>query len=222
MSNLYGIVAGAVETLFITLYLYKIKWLVIENTADNEEGKMCSKRMGILAGVFVWVILSLLNLHIISNTATLLGFLKLSVMLSVLVAAAAIDFKEKIIPNVLIGTGLLARVVIYILEFFFYNEIFLPQLKSDLFGFLIGFGIFLLSALLTHGAIGFGDVKLFGLIGIMTGAICTYTTMILSLLVSAVASIIFLITKKKQRKDSIPFGPCILLGYLITLLLTNY
>jgi len=41
-------------------------------------------------------------------------------------------------------------------------------------------------------------------------------------LVSAIVSVVLLILKKKGRKDSIPFGPCILVGYFIALVLSCY
>ncbi len=132
------------------------------------------------------------------------------------------DLKKTIIPNVLILIGLGIRGVIYVIEYFFYREVFFVQLKNDLFGFLIGFGILFFTSVITRGAIGFGDVKLFGIMGIFSGAICTYSTLLFSLFVSCVISIVLIIMKKKTRKDSIPFGPCIFVGYIIAMIVSSY
>ena len=75
---------------------------------------------------------------------------------------------------------------------------------------------------ITKGALGFGDVKLFGIIGLISGGFCTYSTLLVSLLVSVVVSVIGLIRKKIGRKDAIPFGPCIAIGYLVVIFLASY
>jgi len=157
-----------------------------------------------------------------ADVSNLLNFVKLMTLWAVIAGAAVIDMKKRIIPNVLLLAGLAVRVVIYILEYILYPDIFRAILISDGLGFLIGFGIFFISAVVTRGSIGFGDVKLFGLIGITTGFICTYATMLYCLLSSTVIAVILLILKKKGRKDSIPLGPCILIGYFLTLILSNY
>lgn len=159
---------------------------------------------------------------LLKNVSNYVNYIKLIVLLGLVAAAAVVDLKKMIIPNLLILIGLGIRVVIYAVEYFLYREIILLQLKSDLIGFALGFGILLIVALITKGSLGFGDVKLFGVIGLTSGAICTYNTLIFSLVASALVSIALLITRKKGRKDSIPFGPCILIGYFVAIILSCY
>lgn len=157
-----------------------------------------------------------------TNVVNLINFVKLMTLWVVIAGSAVIDMKKRIIPNVLLLAGLAVRVVIYILEYILYPEVFRAILISDGLGFLVGFGVFFISAVITRGAIGFGDVKLFGLIGLTTGFICTYATMLYCLLASTAVSVVLMILRKKGRKDSIPFGPCVMIGYFITLILSNY
>lgn len=159
---------------------------------------------------------------LVNNVYNIPNLIKLVTLMGILAAAAVIDFKKAIIPNLLIVIGLSVRVLIYVVELFFYNDVFVPQLFSDIIGFVIGFGILFLASVLSRGSLGFGDVKLFGLIGLMSGAICTYSTLILSLVLSTIASIGLMIAKKKSRKDSIPFGPFIFVGYVIAIILNCY
>jgi leader peptidase (prepilin peptidase)/N-methyltransferase len=78
----------------------------------------------------------------------------------------------------------------------------------------------LLAALLRSG-FGYGDVQLAGLIGLATGylsawgpVIATYAAFILS----GVYAVGRLVRRRGSRKDDIPFGPWMLLGTLIAVL----
>ncbi len=149
------------------------------------------------------------------------GFVKLYGLLVIVVSAGLIDLKRKIIPNVLVLFGLLFWVGISVYEFT-HAENMKSILISEGIGFLVGFGLLALVFVFTKGALGFGDVKLFGIIGLISGGFCTYSTLLVSLLVSVVVSVVGLIRKKIGRKDAIPFGPCIAIGYLVVIFLSSY
>lgn len=152
---------------------------------------------------------------------TLISFIKLYGLLVIVLCAGLIDYKRRIIPNLLILIGLFFRLGIYGYEIFFTENI-KAVLINDSIGFLIGFVFLALVSLVTRGSLGFGDAKLFGIIGIVSGAFCTYSTLFISLVLSVVVSLVNIATKKMGRKDSFPFGPCIAVGYVIALLLTSY
>ncbi len=155
------------------------------------------------------------------NCSNWLNFSKLIILFFIVISSAFVDLKKKIIPNHLVLLGLASRVVVYIIEFIWLDE-FKAILINDLIGFAIGFGILFLSSVLSRQAVGFGDVKLFAVIGLMSGAICTFSTLILSLLTSSIVSIIMIVLKKRSKKDSLPFGPFILIGYFFTVIFANY
>ena len=167
---------------------------------------------------FVGALASQISLYI--NTPTV-NFVKLYGLLLVVMCAGLIDYKRRIIPNELILIGLIFRVGIYVYEFFF-SENVKSILVNDLLGFIIGFVFLALVSILTKGSLGFGDAKLFGIIGITSGSFCTYSTLLVSLILSVIFSIVNIARKKMGRKDSFPFGPCIAIGYFIVLLLTSY
>lgn len=154
------------------------------------------------------------------NTETI-NFIKLYGLFFIVMSAGIIDAKRKIIPNVLIIAGLIFRVGLYVYEIFFAEGI-KDILVNDLLGFVIGFVFLAVVSIVSKGALGFGDAKLFGIIGILSGAYCTYSTLLMSLILSTVVSVIGIASKKMNRKDSYPFGPCIAAGYIIVVLLTSY
>ncbi len=93
----------------------------------------------------------------------------------------------------------------------------LGDLIPMLLGSAAGFVILLLSAMLTHGGIGGGDIKLAAVLGLATGL----RGMLLLLCVASVGAVLFgavyrLIKKEKLAK--LPFVPFMTVGYLISLL----
>lgn len=72
---------------------------------------------------------------------------------------------------------------------------------------------------ITNEAIGIGDGIVVIILGVFTGAGYNLSILFFAFLISAIISIILLTLKKLKRKDSIPFVPCLFIGYLITLAL---
>lgn len=161
-----------------------------------------------------------MQMSLYKNTS-IVNFIKLYGVFVVVACAAIVDVKRSIIPNVLILFGLLFRAGIYVYEFFA-GEDLKAILTNDGLGVLIGFGLLAVVSLVSKGALGFGDAKLFGIIGLTCGSFCTYSTLFLSLVISTVFSFIAIAGKKMGKKDRFPFGPCILAGYILVIFLGSY
>lgn len=96
-----------------------------------------------------------------------------------------------------------------------------PFLLSLLMGALIG-GFFYVLIIITRGkGMGGGDVKLGAFIGIMLGFPNALLALILSFITGAIFSIGLVISGKKHFGQTIPFGPFLVLGSLITLFWGN-
>lgn len=127
-------------------------------------------------------------------------------------AAALTDYKRRKIPNDLILAGIAVKVLIFVCEFVFCShEVMIAKLKSDGLGFLLGFVMLLIIGIVSKG-LGFGDVKLFGVIGVMMGAGGVMNILFVSLLFSAIAGITMIVLRKKNFKSSMPMAPFILAG----------
>ena len=91
-----------------------------------------------------------------------------------------------------------------------------------LLGMLAGGGIFLLITVIGgifYGkeAMGFGDVKLMGALGLFFGLSNIVVITLVSFLIGAILSIVLLITKIKKSDEYIPFGPFIVIASVITI-----
>ena len=189
--------------------------------------KSCEEDIVPYKGKFLILILAIcfalalaIQISLYKNTEVI-NFVKLYGLFLIVLCAGIVDAKRRIIPNFLILSGVVFRAGLYVYEIFF-TEVIKDVIKNDLIGFVIGFVFLALVSLISKGSLGFGDAKLFGIIGITVGSFCTYSTLLVSLLISTVVSVVSILRKKMSRKDSFPFGPCIAAGYVIVVLLTSY
>jgi leader peptidase (prepilin peptidase) / N-methyltransferase len=77
------------------------------------------------------------------------------------------------------------------------------------------FGFFLLVAVAAPGGIGFGDVKLAGVVGGMTAAVswgAFLTGAFGGFLLGAIAGVLLMAGRRANRKKAVPYGPFMLLG----------
>lgn len=146
---------------------------------------------------------------------------KRMVLLSIIWPIAYIDFKTLRIPNLFVIYGLVCRAVILVFEIFLGHQYVWQFLISE----AIAAGALLLAAvlcaLIVKNGIGFGDMKLFVVMGLMLGLEGIWGAIFLALVVSFFIAAFLLITKKKTRKDAIPFGPALVIGTYLSICLSG-
>lgn len=145
-----------------------------------------------------------------------LNLIKYAVLVPMLISAFIIDYKFQIIPNRLN----LTMFEIGLLLTFIYGIANINIAVDMLLGMIAGAGIFLVITLLGgliagKEAMGFGDVKLMGALGLYFGLSGIIVIALIAFLLGAVISIILLATKKKKSSEYIPFGPFIVLAAII-------
>ena len=147
-----------------------------------------------------------------------LNLIKYLILTPMLLSAFVIDYKLQIIPNRLNLTMFEIGLVIA----FLYGLSDVAITINMALGMLAGGGIFLLITLVggvIYGkeAMGFGDVKLMGALGLYFGLSNIIAITLVSFLIGAVLSVILLITKIKKMDEYIPFGPFIVVGAFISI-----
>ena len=133
----------------------------------------------------------------------------------VLIALAVIDLKHQLILNKIIYP---AALVAMILNFFVPDLYSLHNFLFGLLGGAVGFLILFLPALIYSKGMGWGDVKMAGMIGLMAGFPNVIVAVFGGILLGGLMAIILLATRKKTRKEGIPFGPYLSLATIITIL----
>jgi leader peptidase (prepilin peptidase)/N-methyltransferase len=95
------------------------------------------------------------------------------------------------------------------------------HLADALIGMIAAGLLYLLLALIYPSGMGWGDVKLAGLIGLYLGwfgATVLLAGLLAGYLLAALTGIALLVTRRATRKSQIPFGPFMLAGALIAIL----
>lgn len=177
--------------------------------------------------MLIYSIIAILIVIGISASLTLIyennGFvfnLKRVCMLAVLWPIAYIDFKEYRIPNSFIIWGLVCRGLIIVPELFM-EETFVSNLISEVIAAVILLGGAMICRLMIKDSIGAGDMKLFIVMGLLLGLDGTWGAIFMSLIISFFIAIFLMFTKKKSRKDNIPFGPAIVIGTYLSIFMTG-
>ena len=152
----------------------------------------------------------------------------------VFITLMVIDLERGLILNKIVYPVALVALVISVFlppsrlifsseDSFLFINAFLPRLGivQAAIGGGVGLGLFMLVVVVSRGGMGWGDVKMAGLIGLVTGFPLVFVALLLSVIFGGLVAGILLLFKVKKRKGSIPFGPFLSLAAMFTLLWGN-
>ncbi|HSH25555.1 MAG TPA: prepilin peptidase, partial [Massilibacterium sp.] len=128
-------------------------------------------------------------------------------LISLLVIVFVADYHYMLIPN---------KILLFFMPILFIERLFISEESyvSMFLGLTIGFLIPYFIAVISKGGMGGGDIKLFAVLDFVLGWKQLLLAFFLSTLYGAIIGGFLLATKKKSRKEPIPFGPFIVLGTL--------
>ena len=184
-----------------------------------EEYKMHFKPNYILMLIISDIYILLIYVYGIQNTIVgNLDLIKFIILAPMLISAFVIDYRLQIIPNRLNLTIFEVGIIFA----FLYGLSDVAITINMLLGMLAGGGIFLLITLIggmLYGkeAMGFGDVKLMGALGLFFGLSNIIIITVVSFLIGAILSIVLLVTKIRKSSEYIPFGPFIVIATFISM-----
>ena len=175
------------------------------------------------------------------GTGLLFGYLYWQYGLSLELAVAAlycclfivlmvIDLEHGIIPNKIVYPAMVVALLISIFippsrliypggEVVLLFNTFLPEpgIAQAAIGGGIGLGVFLLIVLISRGGMGWGDVKMAALIGVITGYLIP-VALLMAVIFGGLVAVTLLLLKVKKRREGIPFAPFLSLATIATLL----
>lgn len=169
--------------------------------------------LGLLAGYLWWA------MGISPASLLLLGYSGLFLLMAV------IDLEHGIIPDVLVYPGLAAGLLLAPwwlhlgLELEFRGSSTPGSLLlGSLIGGAVAGGAFSLIILLYPQGMGWGDAKMAGLIGVVSGIPGALVALLVAVLSGGLVAVLLLALGQRTRKQSIPFGPFLALGAIAALL----
>jgi len=131
---------------------------------------------------------------------------------SALIVIFVYDLKHYIIPDKVLFPAVAITLLFRLVENF-------SSISNYLLAALVAAGFFFLIFALSKGrAMGFGDVKLAVLMGLLLGMSNVLVALFLAFFFGAIIGIILMVYQKKNLKSEIPFGPFLIEGTFIALL----
>jgi leader peptidase (prepilin peptidase) / N-methyltransferase len=163
----------------------------------------------------VTVLLFLLTAVRFGASAELPAFL---VLAATGVLLAAVDLRHRLLPNRVVGPASVAGALLLT------GAAAVDGRWDDLgragLGAVVLFAVFLLLALISPSALGMGDVKLSGLLGLHLGWLGWETVLLgaaAGFVVQAVLSLVLLAARRIDLRGELPFGPAMLLGAAVAI-----
>lgn len=133
-----------------------------------------------------------------------------------LVAISLIDLEHFIVPNRIVYPTLFTMAPLLVVAAVVEDD--LASIRGAVLGGLLGFGILFVIHFVSPKGMGFGDVRLAGLLGAALGWLDLGHVLLglfLGFLTASVVSLTLIGLKVRSRKDRIPFGPFLALGGLL-------
>lgn len=207
---------------FLILVLYILTGATIQNQLNvisrknNYAYSTKQEIMSLALGICFW---ATLPLYMINN----IGILRLTplvhlgvilITFSICISIFFIDIKHQIIPN---GHNLV------ILTLGLINIVFHSNTANEfLYNLLPGLTLFVLFFLIMilTGSLGGGDVKMVGGLGLFLGFSSIPSFLLISFLTGTMVAILLMVAKKKKRDDMIAFGPFLIIGFVLSLLMS--
>ncbi len=147
---------------------------------------------------------------VVGESATLPAYLWFGAVTAVLVLT---DVDHQRIPNRILYPGTAVGVVLLGIGAAFDQT--WGALSRGALGGVAYFGVLFALALIARGGFGFGDVKLAFVLGVFTAFVSWNALGVAvfgAFLIGGLVSIVLLATKRKGRKDAIPFGPSLIVA----------
>ena len=148
------------------------------------------------------------------------------VLIPMLLIAFIIDFRLQIIPNRLTLTMFEVGLIFTFVKTLLITGGGIGIFIDSMLGMLVGGGIFLLitlvgGAIAGKEAMGFGDVKFMGALGLFFGWLNIIMISVMAFLFAAIVGIVILIARRKKMGEYIPFGPFIVVASMIPIYIST-
>ncbi|MCB0337462.1 MAG: prepilin peptidase, partial [Bdellovibrionales bacterium] len=136
-----------------------------------------------------------------------------------LIVISFIDIKYYIIPDVITYPGMLIAVLFAIGNHYyhFFGEPIVTSIYQAFWGLVLGGGFLLFISevyfrLRKKVGLGFGDIKLMTMVGVLFGPACAYYTIFIGSFCGSIIGVTLILLARGQMARPLPFGPYLALG----------
>lgn len=172
---------------------------------EKKVGTGTGDKIGLSFAAPVFMLFLAANMYMINKNAEG-SYLILNVLLLTAVVSSYQDMKYREIEDEIHIAALGAGLVGLVIKGFQPVDAFL--------GLMAGGGTLLLIAILTRGGMGGADIKLNAVYGAILGLKLSVLSLVIAFAAGALASLLLILLRIKNRKDVIPFSPFLSIGAL--------
>lgn len=123
-----------------------------------------------------------------------------AVLAPLLVLVTVVDLEHQLILDETVLAGIVTGTILSITGYS-------VPVASAFGGLLLNAGLMVLVAMASPGSMGGGDVKFTAVTGVFLGPWFGLLSLFFGFILAAVAGMALLVTRRKRRRDAIPFGP---------------
>lgn len=143
-------------------------------------------------------------------------------VMTVLAITAYTDFRDYRIPNACVVVLLIGFPVCTALDWIVLGQVHFEMLLGGVIAFAVTFLFLILFRMLSHGGIGYGDIKLVSAVAALVGLTGTVFVLFIGELAALIFAGVMILAKKLTSKSSVLFAPFCYFGYIITLILGTF
>lgn len=181
-----------------------------------------SKQIHILITIIISLLAAGSAYQLFSIITDPINIVKVILIMMGVISAGCVDWREQRIPNMITAIMAVLGIGLLILGVVIGQEGAMAYIHSSVFATVVSVVILIILSLLTRHGIGNGDIKLIGAMAIAGGVNMVIGTLFFASILSAVAAMFLVLVKKMNIKSSIPFGPFIMFGCLITIIMMQF
>lgn len=168
--------------------------------------------LGLCGGATMW--------RILARAQDVVTVLALVIALLCLTGSACVDFIEHRIPNLFPGVLAVGALILLFGSMAVGRDGAVSNMVSALLSCAGCALALVIASFLSSGGIGAGDIKLVSALALMCGVYVICRTLLFGMAACALTACALLVTKKKSKKDTLPFAPFLLLGFALGLWIT--
>lgn len=171
---------------------------------------------GLVTGVLWGVVAATLTVH--GHEASLLLVLPFWVFVAMAVTVSVTDLTHRLVPRQLLY-GALALIVPLLVVVSAHLHEWRPLLDAGAAG-LVAFGVFFVIWFFVPRGMGFGDVRLAGVIGVTVGYLGlleTYLAFLIGFVLGLLFGLVLMAVARSGRTTRIPFAPALCVGAVVAI-----
>ena len=179
--------------------------------------KFCNYRINnqiIITVLFISVIasfFSIIHSSFPTNAVKMIG------LLAFLSSAAFISSKNRHMPEILFISAIVFRIIIAVIDAVLLKTQCAEILIRDILGGIFGSGIVILINKFSDNYFSKEEVKIFTVMGLLSGYVCTYSSMIIALIVLFVIKMYMLY--RQNKTINIRLEPVLFCGYVVSMII---